>query len=197
MNPRQWSINTFPMIKLYQIQIKSISLLWVAFRKPIEIDTLYGKYREHKKRTTTKIIKNNVMGDKSDGFAFFFVFSRFFGFWPQVAKTLRKAKWSKKCRWGDYMRPNISLKSLLFFESFWFLTKSGKTLEKTKKHTKKAKIRRLYEARHFPQIFVYCFFVLFLFSRGCCYFWSKTKNRETKKRTKKRKNKNNQKNQKK
>ena len=50
----------------------------------------------------------------------------------------------------------------------------AKTLEKTKKHTKKTKIRRLYEARHFPQIFgFFVFFLFFWFSRGFFSFWPK------------------------
>ena len=41
---------------------------------------------------------------------------------------------------------------LVFFEFFEFLTTSSKIFEKTKKQ-KKTYIRRLYEAKHFPQIF--------------------------------------------
>ena len=80
------------------------------------------------------------------------------------------------------MRPDISLKSL-FFCFLEVLAKFGQkqtNIEKTKKNKnkkikkkqKKTKIRRLYEARHFPQIFgffVFLFFLFFLFSRG--FFW--------------------------
>ena len=79
------------------------------------------------------------------------------------------------------MRPDISLKSC-FFCFLEVLAKFGQkqtNIEKTKKNqktrkkpkkTKKTKIRRLYEARHFPQIFffvfVFFFFCFFWFSRG-------------------------------
>ena len=78
----------------------------------------------------------------------------------------------------------------------------AKTLEKTKKHTKKTKIRRLYEARHFPQIFVYCFCSFLVFSRLLLLSVKNQKkhreNQKNKKKQKKRKNtKKNQKKQKK
>ena len=106
--------------------------------------------------------------------------------WP---KPLRKPKSTqKKQRLGDYMRPDISLKSLfivfcsfLVFSRLLLLSvknqkkhrenqkkkqKKTKKPKKTKK-TKKTKIRRLYEARHFPQIFgffvFFCFFGFFVF----------------------------------
>ena len=78
-------------------------------------------------------------------FVFYFVlFSRgFLGFLTtsnkNLAKTRKNKKKKKKKRLGDYIRPNISLKSLffLFFSVFsrfsGFLIKSSKNLEKTKK----------------------------------------------------------------
>ena len=72
------------------------------------------------------------------------------------------------------MRPDISLKSLFFCflevlakfgqkQTNIEKTKKTKKTEKTKKAKKKTKIRRLYEARHFPQIFFFCFFFLCFF----------------------------------
>ena len=91
-------------------------------------------------------------------FLFFFGFLKIFAtFGQKPKKTSRKPKKNKKNRknpkkqknqrLGDYMRPDISLKSLLFLvflvfsfflfflvfsRFFWFLTKSSKNLEKTK-----------------------------------------------------------------
>ena len=61
------------------------------------------------------------------------------------------------------MRPDISLKSL-FFCFLEVLAKFGQKQTNIEK-TKKKKIRRLYEARHFPQIFGFFlfFFVFFVF----------------------------------
>ena len=60
------------------------------------------------------------MRDKSDGFVFFLVFFEFFKFLTTSSKIFEKTKKQKKHILGDYMRPNISLKSLilLFFEFF-------------------------------------------------------------------------------
>ena len=92
--------------------------------------------------------KERVVNGESLRVCFFSLcFLEVFCFWRQVAKTSRKQK-NKKHRLGDYMRANIS-PHFLFFGSFWFsrlflfLTKSGKNLEKTKKHKKQPKIRRL------------------------------------------------------
>ena len=51
---------------------------------------------------------------------------------------------------------------MFFFESFLFFDQKWQNpRENQKTHTKNTKIRRLYEARHFPQICVYCFFLFF------------------------------------
>ena len=87
-------------------------------------------------------------------FLFFFGFLKIFATFGQKPKKPREnqkkrknKKKQKKQRLGDYMRPDISLKSLFFLvflvfsfflfflvfsRFFWFLTKSSKNLEKTK-----------------------------------------------------------------
>ena len=62
-----------------------------------------------------------------------------------------------------------------------FLTTGSKKFEKTTMK-QKIQIRRLYKAKHFPQIFVYCF-CSFWFSQDFCYFWSKTKKTSRKPKT--------------
>ena len=120
----------------------------------------------------------------------FSLFSRgFFGFWPQVAQTLRKLKWSKKYRLGDYIRPNISRKSFVFLSLFGFWPKVAKPSRKPQSTQQKTKIRRLYEARHFPQIFVYCFLFFFGFLEVVATFGQKPKkHRDTQKSEKNKKN---------
>ena len=129
------------------------------------------------------------MGGKVMGLLFS-LFSRgfFWGFWPQVAKTLRKPKWSKKYRLGDYIKPNISLKSIakprenqklgdymrpdislksvfiFFWFFFWFsrgfatFGQKSKKLEKTKK--KKQQKKRLGDYMR-PDISLKSLFFLF------------------------------------
>ena len=117
-----------------------------------------------------------------------------FGFWPQVANSLRRPQWSKKYRLGDYLRPNISLESFFFSSLFGFWPKVAKP--RKPKNTKK-KTHRLGDYMR-PETFLsnLCllfFFVLFWFSQDFCYFWSKTektsrkpiKPKKTKKKTKK------------
>ena len=78
------------------------------------------------------------MGEKSDGYAFFFVFSRFFvRFLTTSSKKFEKTTMKQKIQIRRLYKAKHFPRIFLFFESFWFLTKSGKTLEKTKKHKKK------------------------------------------------------------
>ena len=101
-------------------------------------------------------------------FLFFFGFLKIFATFGQKPKKPRenqknrknqkKRKKQKKQRLGDYMRPDISLKSLFFLFFLFFLFSRGffgfwPKVAKILRRPNTTKIRTPHEARHFPQIF--------------------------------------------
>ena len=124
------------------------------------------------------------------------LFSRgFVRFLTISSKTFEKTTMKQKKRLGDYIRPNISLESF-FFESFWFLTKSGKTLEKTKKHKKRThRLGDYMRPETFPSNLCLLFLFFFGFLKIFATFGQKPKKprenqKNRKKKTKKTKKKN-------
>ena len=68
----------------------------------------------------------------------FSLFSRgFVRFLTTSSKKFEKTTMKQKIQIRRLYKAKHFPRIFFFFESFWFLTKSGKTLEKTKKHKKK------------------------------------------------------------
>ena len=150
-----------------------------------------GEISRTQKTNNHKDNKKQPHGRKKWWVCFFLCFLEvLFGFWPQVAKSLRRPQWSKKYRLGDYIRPNISLESFFFrvflvFDQKW---QNPRENQKTQKRTHR--LGDYMRPETFPSNLCLLFLFFFGFLKIFATFGQKPKEpRENQKKQKKQKNK--------
>lgn len=124
-----------------------------------------GEISRTQKTNNHKDNKKQPHGRKKWWVCFFLCFLEvLFGFWPQVANSLRRPQWSKKYRLGDYLRPNISLESFFFRVFLVFDQKWQNPRENQKKQIEYSNYIKWFNWSHLFHVFQFnnCFNLIYL-----------------------------------